>query len=509
MLSHLPHRPVMDRIVSRFFQGKDPAWTMFHIKSLLRHYDKFWINPYDTTFTWLGLMFSIICHTALFCMRADEELPGNLGEPVQIFETYRALVAQCLALDDYTKPGKYKIETLILYFNIEYRRVNDAVLGTSVLLSAIVRIAMHMGLHRDPRHYPNMSPFEGEMRRRIWKVLVGFDVLASFQFGLSSSIHPSLHDTEPPRNLLDDDFDEDTEELPPSRPEETERTMVLYSIVRGRLLSVFGDIVAAISSRTPKTYGDIMRLDKKLQEAYGNIPPAFRYKSFDQALIDPVDLIMQRYWLELLYQKSRMVLHRKYIGIGRTVPRCLYSRLACLDAATKTLRHQYDIHCEIQPGGRFSKERWFLSSTSTHDFLLADMILCLELSCLFAQENSPAMSDLALKAFGEGKVTTEAVIPKDKLFEILRISKSVWQTQRRESSEANRAFKFLTKMLFLSTAESHDSSPDTAGSLLDGLDPNFNVPFLFETGKTLLQLTSSSPWDRGLKIHPWSAEMRL
>ncbi len=347
------------------------------------------------------------------------------------------------------KRVEYKIETLVLYFSIEHRHLKHATLGPSLLLGAIVRLAMHMGLHRDPRHYHAISPFEGEMRRRIWSILIGIDLLASFQVGLPSNIPATFCDTAPPRNLLDDDFDEDTKELPPSRPE-TDLTMVLYPIVRGRLLSVFGDIVSAISSRNPATYVETMQLDNALQQVRGRIPPKFRYKSLDQSLVDPVDLIMQRYSLDLLYQKSRMVLHRRYMGIGRKFPQCLPSRLACLDAATKTLRHQYDIHCDFKLGGRLVKEKWFVSSTNTHDFLLADMIVCLELSCLHAQSSGPSSSAIALMNFGEGKVTAEAVILKEQLLRILRISKSIWQTAQSECPEAKRAFEILNRMLEIS-----------------------------------------------------------
>ena len=476
MLGHLPRRSVMDRIIARFFQGKEPAWTMFHVQSFLRNYGKFWESPDQATFTWMGLLFSMICHTALFCLRGDEEVPGNLGDPLHVFDTYRARVAHCLALDDYTKPGQYKVETLLLYFGTEYLREPDAMLGTSVLLSIICRLAMHMGLHRDSRHYKDISPFEGEMRRRIWTLLVGIDHMVSFQFGLPSNINASFYDTEPPRNLQDEDFDEKSTVLPPARPE-TDRTLVLYLIVRDRLFNAFSDIICAISSRAPVKYIEIMQLDEKLERIHKGMPAHLQYRPFSESLVDPVELIMQRLWLELLYQKTRSILHRKYLGLSRMSLRYSHSRLACLDAATKTLRHQYDIHCEIQPGGRLAKDRWFVSSVSTHDFLLANMILCLELSYLYAQSSNPDSSEHAIEAF-KGD-TSQAVIPKEQLLEILRTSRSIWQTTRKESSEANRAFKILTKMINMSAGVAFESSPESIDSVLERMDAMYPPPLPF------------------------------
>lgn len=467
---------------------------MFHVPAFLRQYEKFWDSPSEASYTFLGLLFLMISHAALFCLRGDEEVPGKLGTPEQVFDVYRARGAQCLVLDDYTKPGKFKVETLLLYFGTEYLRNTDTVLGTSIILTMAIRLAMHMGYHRDPKHYPQMSPWEGEMRRRLWAILREVDVLVSFQFGMPSNIHTPYYDTQTPRNLHDEDFDEDAKELPPARPE-TDRTCALYSIVKSRLINSLSDISSALSSRLPVSYQEIMRLDKQLETAHSSFASILRYKPFSQSVTDPVDLIMQRYWLELLYQKSRTVLHRKYLGIARFNELYAHSRSTCLDAATKTLRHQYDIHCEMQPGGRLSKERWFMNSISTHDFLLADMILCLELSYLNAQAKSPAATAHALEALEHN--TTPAIIPREQLLDILRTSRSIWQTSRKESTEANRAFKILSRMLSMSAGSAYPSSPESIESAFDrDLDlrqpPNFQVG-----GQRPLQAGQSQPQPQG------------
>jgi hypothetical protein len=166
------------------------------------------------------------------------------------------------------------------------------------------------------------------------------------------------------------------------------------------------------------------------------------------------------------------------MGISRFNKLYAHSRSTCLDAATKTLRHQYDIHCEMQPGGRLSKERWFMNSISTHDFLLADMILCLELSYLNAQAKSPGASAHAIEALGSD--TSPAIVPREQLLDILRTSRSIWQTSRKESTEANRAFKILSRMLSMSAGSAYPSSPESIESAFDrDIDlrqpPNFQV----------------------------------
>ncbi|KAK0724148.1 fungal-specific transcription factor domain-containing protein [Lasiosphaeris hirsuta] len=461
MAALLPPRIVVDRMLARFFQTREHAWMMFHIPTFMKHYKLFWETPHKVTYTWIGLLFALCAHSCLYSIMANEELPGNMGDPQQLFDEFRVRAAQCLTLADYTKPGRYKVQAMILYFGTEFLRRNEAMLGTSTLLSITIRLAMHMGMHRDPKHYPGMTPYDGEMRRRMWTLLREIDLLVSFQFGLPPNITAGSYDTEPPRNLHDEDFDEDSKKLPPARPE-TERTVSLLTVVKARMMDVFATITAAIGSREPISYAEIMRIDKMLKDAHDKIPPILQYRPFRDSIADPVDVIMQRYWLELLYQKSRAVLHRKYMCLGRRDNRYMYSRKTSIDAAMHTLRHQYDIHYEIQTGGRLSTNRWFMDSLSVHDFLLADMILCLELSYLKAKDQSPDATELALKAFSGD--TCADVLTKDQIMEILATSRSIWQMSKNNNAEASRAYHILSKLLTLSTGDTYESSPESINS---------------------------------------------
>src|SRR5687768_12988384 len=74
-----------------------------------------------------------------------------------------------------------------------------------VLSGALVRIAMSMGYHRDGTHL-SLSPFETEMRRRIWWQIVFFDIKLGIDSGLTHSSVPEHFDTKSPLNLNDADL---------------------------------------------------------------------------------------------------------------------------------------------------------------------------------------------------------------------------------------------------------------------------------------------------------------
>jgi hypothetical protein len=309
--------------------------------------------------------------------RSAEPLPFDMATPATALSTFRKRSSQCLIQANYINPGRYKAQALFFYTLSEFYRSQDAQIGVSYLLGMAIRLAMRMGYHRDSHHYRMLSAWEGEMRRRLWAMLVQLDTLISFQVGVPRTIQPWQYDTELPANLLDADFDEDSAHLPPSRPED-ERTASSYTRAKFPIMKVFGQITDLAFSRESSSYDDILEIDRRLQASREMSPLFLQMKPMTQSIADATEVIMRRYTLEILYQKARIVLHRRYIG--ETNPKFAYSRSVCLTAARETLRYHAEIWGESMPGGQLYAERYFINSLSNSDFVLSAMILCLEMS---------------------------------------------------------------------------------------------------------------------------------
>lgn len=193
-------------------------------------------------------------------------------------------------------------------------------------------------------------------------------------------------DTQPPRNLLDRDFNVNTKSLPPSRGID-ELTPSSYMRAKLRITRIFADASELSHATIPPSHEEMMELDVKLEEARAQIPPLLQMPDISELVTDPAEQLMCRFNLDLLYLKVKMVLHRRYMekpfsqlslheqqmGIG-------ISRKACTSCALRVLRHHHTIYTASQPGGQLESVKWYMGSISTHDFLLAAMIICLELS---------------------------------------------------------------------------------------------------------------------------------
>jgi hypothetical protein len=246
-------------------------------------------------------------------------------------------------------------------------------------MGTVVRLALRMGYHRDPDETTSIPKFEGEMRRRVWLHIFQIDALASFQMGLPSMIPTEYCDTQVPRNLYDTDLYVGMEKLPRSRPY-AEVTPILYGIVKSGIMRVFKKIVARTHSLATPGYDDILALDLEMKEVYERTPNILRRRNVGESFMDSSDIILERCTLELLFLKGIVVLHRRYIRHEPQNPTFEPSRRFCLEAALEILARQADIYQATLPGGRLHEDRWMVTALTVHDFLLAAMVVCLDLS---------------------------------------------------------------------------------------------------------------------------------
>src|SRR4051812_29475879 len=82
-----------------------------------------------------------------------------------------------------------------------------------ILLGMVIRIAQSVGLHRDPSNF-SVSPFESEMRRRLWWHIVSLDLRTGEDTGLIASCIHLTSDTKLPLAVNDNALHPAMKELP-------------------------------------------------------------------------------------------------------------------------------------------------------------------------------------------------------------------------------------------------------------------------------------------------------
>ncbi|KAK6506238.1 hypothetical protein TWF506_011158 [Arthrobotrys conoides] len=431
----LPPRHIADRLLQIYYSVKFANALFIHTTKFRREYEAFWKNPSSATLVWISILFSILCLGSMIASRGNKLL-GLESYDIEATKLC-SKARQCLVAGQHTKCQPYVIEALVVYSYCKYQLNIDSDSTLWALAGYVTRLAQRLGYHRDPKHLGKFTPFEAEMRRRTWFWVSTFDLIFSFQYGMPGIIHDDQCDTESPGNYVDEDFDEDTVVMPPPRPA-TEFTNMLYYCHKIKMTSVFRRVIGqALALRQPD-YDQILKLDKELDEVHGGIPAVLRLnKSIrESSFADASYMILNRMVLELTYHKCLCVLHRMYLTFERDNPKYEYSRNRARTSALRILDLQSDAYDESQPGGRLYDERWMVSSLTLHDFLLASMIMCLDLG----EKKNPGTSKCS------------------RCLVALQKSYRIWSEKKHMSRDALHASNILAAMLKRATGSAAEQA---------------------------------------------------
>lgn len=323
----------------------------------------------------------------------------------------------------------------------EHSSGTEAEVGMWVIVGIIVRLSMRMGYHRDPGSFTTITPYQAEMRRRVWAFVRQMDTMFSFQLSLPGMIRNSDCDCALPRNIFEDEFGPDSKVLPPARPF-TEPTPISYMIIKAQISFEFGSMLEEINTvqGAPMSYDEILKRDTRLREIRNNMPPHLRLRPLEECMHDPATLLMQRFNLDIFWQKTVCVLHRKHLMRARQNPRYAHSRRVCVEAALEVLHHQAKLYQESQPGGRMRAMKWFISSLTKHDYLLAAMIVCVD------QHYDKLAESMVVRPSGHD-LYFWTPDQRAEMLASLEKSQQIWQESADSNMEAYKASSILELLL--------------------------------------------------------------
>lgn len=172
------------------------------------------------------MMFAI--YFAAITSLSEAESVRILGiEKQAALETYRFGFEQAMARADFLSTQELVVLQSFVLFLTCVRRFDDSRYAWT-LTGLVIRMAQALGVHRDGQVF-GLSPFETEMRRRLWWQICNLDMRASEDHGSDPSIVEQTFDTKFPLNINDDDIFPGMTEP----PEEKEgRTEMLFDLIR-------------------------------------------------------------------------------------------------------------------------------------------------------------------------------------------------------------------------------------------------------------------------------------
>ena len=371
-----------------------------------------------------------------FHRRRREPLPPSLQQLGDVASIYRIRCAQCLINAPYCHMTRYTLEALVIYAFTEFLSNKDLPTNSGLVLEMAMNMAVRAGYHRDPANFGNkFTPFEQEMRRRIWTNLVITDISMSFDVGKPRNFNNQYVDTRDPGNYADEDFDESTQVMPQERSDD-EPSNISFTRSKFRVVKAFCNIFDANNRVTPISYDEVLKLERELNDAYNSLPQHMRIESREFRNFELSQALIWQYNVGIMYQKARCVLHRPYTFGLDSKERQSYSRDMCQEAALEILKYQRALQQHLRPGGALHKE-WFFSPQEIQDSILAAMLVCRDLSFGYpGSSSSPSQSNEAK----ENQRRKEQI-------EALEGTCMIWDQLKSTSTDAYKAYLVVYEVL--------------------------------------------------------------
>ncbi|KEY63907.1 hypothetical protein S7711_10217 [Stachybotrys chartarum IBT 7711] len=348
MTDILPPKAVCDRLLGAYIDTSESLYRTLHIPSFTEQYNLYWENNLQHE-SFVPQLLSVLAIASRFGTKS-KGLGHERSEGIHI-PTACALVRSWLdglkgkQLADFTT---LQVEVLLLYAQ---RMITPRSEDSWTQLGYVVRLAMNMGLHRDPSEADHrISVFIGELRRRLWYTLVDMDLHLSLNCNMPCIIREGDFTCRPPRNLDDVDLYPEMNELPQSKliDQMTDsQTQVYAAMTLGHRLRV-AHLVHRIDSI--RDYQEVLDIGSKLDRFLDDINYIFpRHGTLSDSQKSKVwrlrvllDMHVRRPLLTL-YRPLAIGVREPHEQIARTYLRSSMVILKYLDEIDPLLSHFQEI----------------------------------------------------------------------------------------------------------------------------------------------------------------------
>lgn len=396
MLEELPPREDCDRLVELYFNGFENLLRYVHKPTWMATYHKFWTSRHNIGSLPFGFIPQLACIVATGLMTPTEQSYGRpLSSPAHPRKLCGLVYAWLNLLD-----RKQKTEFAVLQIwgiLIMARHVGLTPIDEIwQMTGAALRFAMVAGLHRDPGVSDNVTPFQAEMRRRVWVSLVEIDLQASLHAGMTTNIREDHFDCHYPINVNDDDIWPDMVEAPKPKPLD-QWTDSLVQVLLAQTLPLRLEAAVLIDDRrTNDRLLQLAQLGHKLERHISELPPPARV-DYEPPEREPTS---SRVWCRIfLHVKLRRTLAYLYHPCSFGHPRHLNldARSAFLHSSLAILNLQDCVDPEFADPSVPDIQHYnvMLQSMCHQDIMQAAFVVC---RAIMIMSNASPPSDVSSNA---------------------------------------------------------------------------------------------------------------
>jgi hypothetical protein len=375
ILTYIPDRRRAMSYIENYLEIIERTHPLLHGPTFRHELRRFWVNPTAVDDGWLGQLLVML---ALGYATSKGDLRGSASKDTEEEMTQKLLCGAetCLKSTSFLfAPTLTTLRTLSMMVLVKQTKAFSCFESDACgpLMSTIVRLAMSIGLHCDPQDEDSISPFDKEIRRRVWTTIVYMEIQTSLSTGMPLLLRSSDFDTQSPANINDEDLSPSVPQHISTRPS-MEYTDSTFQIILARSFDIASDVVSRANSPAGGfEYDQVLRQGAEIKQLLQETSQVYDWRP---SATGEDWKYLQKFMLEIFLRRVLLILH-SYYGLKDKAhlqyPESYWSTLEC-SLALLVLQRQISEDLIIP------KARVWLAEFFKHDFYTATLIVSLQVS---------------------------------------------------------------------------------------------------------------------------------
>ncbi|MCJ1394628.1 hypothetical protein MMC18_007508 [Xylographa bjoerkii] len=384
---YVPAKEISDQLVHLYFRTFESIHRVLHIPSFQREYDQYWINPQATSSAFVVKLLLVMAIGTCF-YQAPSSSPSLRFSAVQWIHAAQSW------LSSPSEKSRLNVAGLQVHCLLLLARQTNGVGSDLIWISvgSLIRAAMSMGFHLDPGHFPKMSVFQSELRRRLWATILEISVQSSLDSGLLPLISFQDFDCEPPSNIDDQQIDEATRTPPiPKLMNTFTQSSIQIALMRSWRIRL--EVVRLLNDfRSPANYEETLHISSEVTtacRANSVLLRSFLSSSSSTEQLQPT--AFQAKILDLLTRRFLLSLHLPFADKAKSNPVYHFSRNVCVESSFALLSYSPSSQLlkSNYPDEDYTRLTVLGEGFYRSVFVIANRTICLELMTQLQEDSSP------------------------------------------------------------------------------------------------------------------------
>lgn len=325
---NIPSRELADELVESYLRTFEGVFRILHVPSFRAEYERYWQNPSAASDCFTIQLQLVVALGAIF---HDETFSLRARATQWVYEAQLWLMLP-------PEKSRMTIAGIQIMCLLTLARSACSVGQDLIWITTggLVRKAMYMGMHRDPKDLADMTTYRAEMRRRLWATILELNLQSAFDAGGPPLISSLDYDVQPPADLDDDQLgDEPDRERTTVKSDTVTQMSVPLELFKSLPLRL-NLLRHANDFRSGESYDETLRFNSELTKACRSFSQSMTiFIKNQQGKPYPRASHFHASLGELLLYRCFHTLHQPIISRSLDDPRFYFSRKMYLDGALK------------------------------------------------------------------------------------------------------------------------------------------------------------------------------